>query len=228
MVSSMSRIIAVALVVGSTSGALAQDKAAHLPSPPGASVYFETPTDGAHVGTTVVVRAGLHGMGVAPSGEPVAKTGHHHLLIDTDLAKLPDPLPVNNQIVHFSNGETETSITLSPGWHKLQLVLGDAGHANFSPPLASKPIRIYVAGAAASGAGKSNRLPGGANRPRSKAVTTGHRADGTSPPASHVLSKGHGLRGGGPVRGGRGAVAASPPAEPGSELSGADGGPPGL
>lgn len=145
MFASTSRVALAALLgVGLTGAAWAQG-APQRPHPPaGARVYFEWPADGAHVGPTVIVRAGLHAMGVAPSGEPVPNTGHHHLLIDAQLPSLNEPLPINNQIVHFSNGETEIQVTLPRGWHKLQLVFADAAHLSFDPPVISKPIHIYV------------------------------------------------------------------------------------
>ena len=45
------------------------------------------PQDGAEVTSPVLVRFGLKGMGVAPAGTQKEKTGHHHLIIDTDLGR---------------------------------------------------------------------------------------------------------------------------------------------
>jgi len=94
----------------------------------------------------VTVRFGLKGMGVAPAGVQFDNTGHHHLLIDTDLpADLTQPLPVvENKILHFGKGQTETTLTLAPGKHTLQLVLGDYLHTPFNPPVVSKKITITV------------------------------------------------------------------------------------
>ena len=57
-------------------------QAARTPAPVGTELYFITPKDGDTVTGDVVVRFGLKGMGVAPAGSDVAKTGHHHLLVD--------------------------------------------------------------------------------------------------------------------------------------------------
>lgn len=114
------------------------------PSIPGTVLYFETPREGPVPRGPIIVRAGLRGMGVAPSGESVSRTGHHHLLIDTKLGPLDQPLPISNSVVHFSGGETEVEITLSRGWHQLQLVLTDGNHMNFDPPVVSKPISVLV------------------------------------------------------------------------------------
>lgn len=115
------------------------------PSPEGASVYFIGPEDGAVVATTFTVKFGLTGMGVAPAGVAVANTGHHHLLIDHEgQAALDRPLPATDQIRHFGAGQTETELTLAPGTHRLQLILGNYLHIPHDPPVASNEITITV------------------------------------------------------------------------------------
>ena len=111
-----------------------------------AEVYFISPTDGAVVQGPVTVRFGLKGMGIAPAGVKFDNTGHHHLLVDTDLSevKLDAPLPATDKILHFGKGQTETTLTLSPGKHTLQIVLADYLHVSFDPPLHSKKITITV------------------------------------------------------------------------------------
>lgn len=72
-------------------------------------------------------------------------TGHHHLLIDIeDLPDLTRPLPTTDQIRHFGLGQTETVLTLPPGKHTLQLILGDFTHTPHNPPVMSEKITIYV------------------------------------------------------------------------------------
>jgi len=137
------RMIAVAALALAASLAWAQDR---TPSPAGAEVYIISPKDGARVTGPVVVRFGLKGMGVAPAGIKAENTGHHHLLIDTPVpADLSAPLPViPDKIVHFGKGQTETTVTLPPGRHTLQLVLGDQNHVPHNPPVISKKITITV------------------------------------------------------------------------------------
>lgn len=111
----------------------------------GAELYFIAPADGAVVDTTFTVRFGLKGMGVAPAGVTVDKTGHHHLLIDVaDLPPMNQPLPNDDRHKHFGGGQTETTLTLPPGKHTLQLVLGDALHVPFDPPIFSPRITVTV------------------------------------------------------------------------------------
>jgi Domain of unknown function (DUF4399) len=122
--------------------ALAQER---TPSPAGAEVYIISPHDGASVHNPVRVQFGLKGMGIAPAGVKFDNTGHHHLLIDTDPpADSSSPLPATDKIVHFGKGQTETTLTLSPGKHTLQLLLADLNHVPHSPPLVSKKITITV------------------------------------------------------------------------------------
>ncbi len=123
--------------------ALAQDRAA---APAGAEVYIIAPRDGATVHGPVTVRFGLKGMGIAPAVVKFDNTGHHHLLIDTDLndVKLDAALPATDKIVHFGKGQTETTLTLAPGKHTLELLFADYQHLSFEPPLHSKKITITV------------------------------------------------------------------------------------
>lgn len=111
----------------------------------GAKVYFVAPKDGATVSSPFTVQFGLKGMGVAPAGVQFPNSGHHHLLIDVE--KLPDtnaPLPVTDNIKHFGTGQTEADLTLPPGKHTLQLVLGDYVHVPHDRPIVSDKITITV------------------------------------------------------------------------------------
>lgn len=114
-------------------------------SPASAKAYFISPLDGETVTQTFKINFGLSGMGVAPAGTVRDNTGHHHLLID--LKTLPDmnkPLPATDHIVHFGGGQTETELTLSPGTHTLQLLLGDYSHTPHGSPVMSEKITITV------------------------------------------------------------------------------------
>jgi hypothetical protein len=116
-------------------------------SPEGATVYIISPKAGATVDQTFTVRFGLKGMGIAPAGVNLPDTGHHHLMIDVSDAEKPDfnmPLPATDNVKHFGKGQTETELTLPPGKHTLQLVLGDYLHMPHDPAVVSKKITITV------------------------------------------------------------------------------------
>ena len=126
-------------------GLLAAQELARTPAPAGAQAYFQSPANGATVRSPVTVRFGLRGIGVAPAGVTTANTGHHHLLIDvTEMPSFDAPLPANDNVRHFGGGQTEVELTLAPGQHTLQLVLGDALHRPHNPPVTSEPITITV------------------------------------------------------------------------------------
>ena len=114
-------------------------------APADAELYFIAPANGAELRSPVRVKFGLRGMGVAPAGIDMPGTGHHHLLINTD--PLPDfaqPLPSTDSVRHFGKGQTETDLELAPGTYSMQLVLGDARHVPFDPPIISGTITITV------------------------------------------------------------------------------------
>jgi hypothetical protein len=107
--------------------ALAQERRTGGPTPsgPGAEVYFVDLKDGATVPAKVTLYFGLRNMGVAPAGSDRENSGHHHLLVDTDLPPLDQPIPSDFNHLHFGAGQTEAEITLKPGEHTLQLLMGD-------------------------------------------------------------------------------------------------------
>jgi hypothetical protein len=115
------------------------------PSPPGAYVYIGWPNDGEVIRSTrFKIWFGTRNFGIAPASTDVPNTGHHHLLIDTDLPGLDEPIPNDKQHLHFGSGQTEAIIELPPGTHTLQLLMGDGNHLPFNPPLYSKKITIHV------------------------------------------------------------------------------------
>jgi len=124
--------------------AIAADPATSTPSPAGAKVYLIEPKNGAELKSPVKVLFGLSGMGVAPAGTQKDNTGHHHLLIDNPAIDANVPLPATEQILHFGNGQTEATVTLKPGTHHLQLMLGDWKHQPHSPAVMSETITIKV------------------------------------------------------------------------------------
>jgi hypothetical protein len=92
----------------------------HAPSD--AQAYILEPADGTIVPETFTVKFGLSGMDLVPAGVEQDNSGHHHLLID----------------------QTETKLTLSPGEHTLQLVLGNYLHIPHDNPVISEPVTIQV------------------------------------------------------------------------------------
>ena len=107
-------------------------------------VYFINLEDGDRVESPFLIQFGLSGKGIAPAGIDVDNTGHHHLLINVDEVNYSMPIPSSKQHLHFGLGQTETKLSLPPGRHKLQLILGDKYHVPHDPPLVSEIIEVNV------------------------------------------------------------------------------------
>jgi hypothetical protein len=139
--SALRRSLLIAALVGIPAMALSETAA-----PPGASVYIISPKDGDTVSSPFKVQFGLTGMGIAPAGIEKPKTGHHHLIIDATLSaeELKQPIAGDAKHVHFGGGQTEAMVTLPPGQHTLQLVLGDWSHVPFDPPIMSAVVTVTV------------------------------------------------------------------------------------
>jgi hypothetical protein len=114
------------------------------PAPAGGRVFFVSPKDGETVSSPVTVVFGIEGMDLAPAGEKNDTAGHHHLLVDTELADATVPIPADATHIHFGKAQTEATVELTPGPHTLQLVLGDYLHIPFDPVIASEKITVEV------------------------------------------------------------------------------------
>ena len=121
-------------------------------SPPNAKVYIDNISDGQTIPSQTIVRFGLLNMGVAPAGVEKENTGHHHLLVDAPPPPLDRPIPNDFNHLHFGGGQTEARLTLSPGRHTIQLLLGDENHVPHDPPVISQLIKVVV------GAGEARRI----------------------------------------------------------------------
>ena len=114
------------------------------PSPQNTEVFITAPKDGDEVTGPVAVQFGIKGMEVAKAGTQTPNTGHHHLLIDAALPALDQPIAKDANHMHFGGGQTEATLTLAPGKHTLQLLLGDGNHVPHDPAVVSKVVTITV------------------------------------------------------------------------------------
>jgi len=114
-------------------------------SNPDAEVFIISPLNKEIVSSPVEIIFGITNMTVAPAGIKKELSGHHHLIIDTDiLPNLSRPIPSNEKHLHFGKGQTRTFIDLKSGTHTLQLIFGDYVHIPHDKPLISKKITITV------------------------------------------------------------------------------------
>jgi hypothetical protein len=101
------------------------------------------PVDGATVSSPFKVRFGVEGMRVAPAGEIMANSGHHHLLINLDALPKGEVVPSTDRSLHFGKGQTETDVTLPPGRYKLTTQFANGAHQSYGPAM-SQTIAITV------------------------------------------------------------------------------------
>ena len=138
------KLLRAAITLGTVAIMAGSSAFAGTPAPADAEVYIISPQDGDTVTNPVTIQFGLKGMGVAPAGVDKPNTGHHHLLIDTDVPSLEVPVPADANHRHFGGGQTEVTLELPPGKHTLQLLLGDKAHIPHDPPVLSRKITIIV------------------------------------------------------------------------------------
>lgn len=110
---------------------------------PAQSVSILEPVNGATVGTTFKVRFGVKGLEVAPAGDIVANSGHHHLLVNLDSLPAGESIPFSEQHIHFGKGQTEAEVKLAPGTYKLTAQFANGAHQSYGKPL-SQTISVTV------------------------------------------------------------------------------------
>jgi hypothetical protein len=107
------------------------------------SVMLLEPANGATVSSPFKVRFGVKGMTVAPAGEVVANSGHHHLLINLDSVAKGQAIPFTPQHMHFGKGQTEADVTLPAGTYKLTAQFANGAHESYGAPM-SQTITVTV------------------------------------------------------------------------------------
>jgi Domain of unknown function (DUF4399) len=110
-----------------------------LPSvPTGAKVYFKNLKSNETVTSPVKVEMGVDNMKVDTAGPVVAASGHFHIFIDAeDSLASGVVVPKDSTHLHYGKGQTETTVTLSPGKHKLTLQFADGLHRSYGSQLAT-------------------------------------------------------------------------------------------
>lgn len=115
-------------------------------------ISFIQPKDGAKLKSPFKVLMKAEGIKVRAAGEAVDEkaSGHHHLLINQGPIPLGQPIPADDQHIHYGKGQTEAEISLAPGAYTLTLQFADGAHRSYGPKL-SQSIKIEVLPAENSG-----------------------------------------------------------------------------
>lgn len=116
---------------------------ASTPAEPAQQVRILEPANNATVGTTFKVRFGTKGLEVAPAGDIVANSGHHHLLINLDAIAAGESIPFTEKHMHFGKGQTDAEVKLAPGVYKLTAQFANGAHQSYGKPL-SETITVTV------------------------------------------------------------------------------------
>lgn len=110
---------------------------------PANGVYFVNLKNGDTVTSPFVVQMGVNGMQVEPAGTYNKGKGHHHLIIDGDFVQKGDMVPKDATHIHFGEGQTSDTLTLTPGQHRLTLQFADGLHRSYGKDW-SASIEVYV------------------------------------------------------------------------------------
>jgi hypothetical protein len=111
---------------------------------PSARVFFIEPAEGATItgplengAVSVSVKMGAENVAIKPAGALEAGSGHHHVLIGVGAMEAGTVVPKDETHLHFGKAETEATIRVPIGTHKLTLQLADGIHRSYGDKLAS-------------------------------------------------------------------------------------------
>ena len=113
------------------------------PAAPAQAVSLLEPVNGATLSSPFKVRFGIRGMAVAPAGDIVANSGHHHLVINGGAVPAGESVPFTERYQHFGKGQTETEVTLPPGVYQLTAQFANGAHQSYGQAM-SQTITVTV------------------------------------------------------------------------------------
>lgn len=128
-------------------GLLSCENGCNKSEPPAVGVHFISPKEGDVVQNPIKIVMGLKGMKLRPAGEDVTDktSGHHHILIDNVQGYISQGtvVPADDYHLHYGKAQTEATIKLLPGKHRISLQLADGAHLSYGKDL-SDSIDIMV------------------------------------------------------------------------------------
>ena len=106
-------------------------------------VDFIEPKNGDVLSSPFKVRFLVTGMEIRPAGDLSENTGHHHLIINSESIQAGNVVPADEKHIHFGKGQTETTVDLPKGRHRLTLQFANGLHQSYGEQM-SKSIEIVV------------------------------------------------------------------------------------
>ena len=133
--------------LGTSAAALAATiTAAPTYAAPKNSVSFSNVKDGDTVPSTFTYKLEVTGYGLSPAADgPKPGTGHHHLIIDGPGAFVPpgEVIPMDATHKHYGKAQTEGTLELEPGKHKITMQFANHLHESYGKEFA-KTITVNV------------------------------------------------------------------------------------
>ena len=149
-----SLMLMVALATGCGEGSR-EEETGDEESAPLMAVRLVEPADGAVIdGSSVSVVLEVEGLDIVPAGTIQPRSGHHHLLVNSDLTPAGQPIPATPGVqIHLGGGQTNYDLTdLEPGEYTIIAVVGDAAHVPLDPPVVDT-VTFTVGGSGPSPSG---------------------------------------------------------------------------
>ena len=97
-------------------------------------VAFVSPTQGMTV----------ENLTLEPAGEPKAGSGHLHITVNGDCTPAGEVIIKDDTHLHYGQGQSEATLTLPPGAHKLCLQAADGAHIALPGLYATQVITVAV------------------------------------------------------------------------------------
>jgi hypothetical protein len=106
--------------------------------PEGAKVYFKNLKNNQKVTSPVKIEMGVDKMKVDTTGPVVQASGHYHIFIDAEDSLASGTIvPKDSTHLHYGKAQTEATVPLTPGKHKLTLQFADGLHRSYGSRLAT-------------------------------------------------------------------------------------------
>ena len=109
----------------------------------GKGVFYVDLKDSQEVKNPVLVKMGVKGMEIENAGAISELKGHHHIIVDGESTPEGQPVLLDETHFHFGQGQTESEMKLSSGFHTITLQFANGVHASYGSRW-SKTITVKV------------------------------------------------------------------------------------
>jgi len=107
-------------------------------------VAFVAPTNGMTVTSPFSVTMSVENLTLEPAGEPKAGSGHLHITVNGDCTPAGEVIIKDDTHLHYGQGQSEATLTLPSGVHKLCLQAADGAHIALPGMYATQVITVAV------------------------------------------------------------------------------------